>query len=231
LETGGTCEKFVTAIQIYVIGAIENSVLKNRIQEAFEIFQANIVGLEGVLVFDTAKIDVELDEGFNKAIKDTNATDDGGEVATIVGGAAAALACMLLLILLIRRNRTSDDVSHLKLEDEGDDTFIKEFGDTATNPSDYETRNAHVIGEADSIFSGWTGYSPKQRHEDDVDAILGKLGQETGDVHKCSSATCEICEASRQGGVQFVPTGTPPRPEIIPSDASREYLADDTVEL
>jgi hypothetical protein len=168
------------------------------------------VGLEGVLVFD---------EGFNKGIDGTNATDDDGvEVATVIGVAAGGLAFMLLLILLIRRNRTLDDVSHL--EDEGDDTFIKEFGDTTTNPSDYETRNAHVIVEADSIFLGWTGYSPKQREEDDVDAILGKLDQETRDVHEYSSPTFEICEASRQGGVQFVRTGTPQRPEIILSDAS-----------
>jgi hypothetical protein len=166
------------------------------------------VRLEGVLVFD---------EGFNKGIDGTNATeDDGVEVATVIGVAAGGLAFMLLLILLIRRNRTFDDVSHL--EDEGDGTFIKEFGDTTTNPSDYKTRNVHVIVEAGSIFLGWTGYSPKQREEDDVD-------------NKYSSPTFEICKASRQGGVQFVPTGTPRRPEIIPSDASQEYLADNTVEL
>jgi hypothetical protein len=130
LDADGTCEKFITAIQIYVIGTIENNVLKNRTQAAFESFGPTLldlrVGLEGVLVFD---------EGFNKGVGGTNATDDNGvEVATVIGVAAGGLAFMLLLILLIQRNHTSDDVSHL--EDKGDDTFIKEFGDTATNPSD-----------------------------------------------------------------------------------------------
>ena len=147
--------------------------------------------------------------------------------------AAGLLTLLLLIVLLARRRRSSsDEVSHLKLDDEGDETFIREF-DSNTDDSPYKSRRAHVVGEEDSIFSGWTGYTKGGGSDDGSrrEALEPHLGRAHGDVHVCSSATCEVCERRRQQGLQFIPTGAPPRPQTLPNDAEREYFADDTVEL
>ena len=170
------------------------------------------------------------------AISGASSVNEGPSPSLYVTVAAGCLALLLIIVLLARRNRDSDEVSHLKLEDEGDETFVREFEDTATTDSQYKARKAHVVGEEDSIFSGWTGYTKGGAGSDDGsmrqhDGFDAHLGRPHGDVHVCSSATCEVCERRRQQGLQFVPTGTPPRPRNVPFDAEREYVADDTVEL
>lgn len=153
-----------------------------------------------------------------------------------IGAAAGALALLLLLILFVRRNRRNqddDEVSHLKLEDDdGDGTFIQELASEGTPEREYRSgRDIHVIGETDSIFSDWTGYTGKRPTKDGNGMNNGRLGHVHTDVHHCSSATCEVCELRRQQGVNFVATGSPVRPRSLPKDASREYAADDTVSL
>lgn len=156
------------------------------------------------------------------------AVDDSVNVATVIGASAGGLALILLLVLLVRRTQSDEEVSHLKLDDEGDETFIREFDASSGGSVNYETRNVHVVGEADSIFSGWTGYTPNDKNG--IEVMGGLNPHEKGDVHFCSSATCEVCERKRQQGIQFIPTGKSAPPQI-PSDASRQYLSNDTVEL
>lgn len=203
--------------------------LKARIKEAFEVYATFLSLLAAklgyVLAVDVDKIEVETLGDFNNAIRGGGVAEDPVNVATVIAATAGGLAFVLLLVLLVRRRQAEDEVSHLKLEeDEGEDTFIREFASTASSPSRdeaYERRNVHVVGEADSIFSGWTGYTPREKSTEE---------DGYGDVHKCSSATCEVCEQRRQRGIQFIPTGSPARPQL-PSDSSRDYVADDTVEL
>lgn len=202
--------------------------MEGRIIEAFQVFNGLIPMLSGqaVQVSQNVVVTKQNNRTPSNSEGEKLVQDDSVNVATVIGATAGGLAFLLLIVLLARRRTDADEVSHLKLNEDGEDTFIREFETTGSNPSGeegYETRNVHVVGEADSIFSGWTGYT---QH--------GKSGEETdvpeSNVHKCSSATCEVCEARRQQGIQFIPTRSPTRPQI-PSDASREYLADDTVEL
>lgn len=202
--------------------------MEGRIVEAFQVFNGLIPMLSGqaVQVSQNVVVTKQNNRTPSNSEGEKLVKDDSVNVATVIGATAGGLAFLLLIVLLARRRTDADEVSHLKLNEDGEDTFIREFETTGSNPSGeegYETRNVHVVGEADSIFSGWTGYT---QH--------GKSGEETdvpeSNVHKCSSATCEVCEARRQQGIQFIPTRSPTRPQI-PSDASREYLADDTVEL
>ncbi len=205
---------------------VTDTVMKGRIIEAFQVFKDLISLLSNDQVTITGDVTVESDEGgdVSRAEGDELVADDSVSVATVIGATAGGLALLLLIVLLVRRKTEEDEVSHLKLDENGDDAFIREFETTASSGDEgYEPRNVHVVGEADSIFSGWTGYTPHMRTDDDMDA-------HERDVHKCSSATCEVCEAKRQQGIQFIPTGSPAR-QHIPLDASREYVSDDTVEL
>jgi hypothetical protein len=153
-----------------------------------------------------------------------------------IGAAAGALALLLLLVIFVRRSRGHQDdeeVTHLKLQDDGDTTFIQELAsDDGTPERNYLSRGAHVVGENDSIFSDWTGYSGKRpKDANGRDRNTGRLGHISTDVHQCSSATCEVCEQRRQLGVKFIAAGSPPRPDSLPNNASRDYAANDTVSL
>jgi hypothetical protein len=209
-----------------------DDILKKRIAAAFANFSNLLKFLaeqDGAEIGEISVKKVETDGEFDSVITGPPPAEETLNVATVIGATAGGLAFILLIVLLAaRRNQGEDEVSHLKLEeDEGEGTFIREFETTASSPSrdeGYEARNVHVVGEADSIFSGWTGYTARDKSAEDMDMY------DQGDVHKCSSATCEVCEQRRQQGIQFIPTGSPVRPQL-PSDSSRDYIADDTVEL
>ena len=181
----------------------------------------------------------EIDTGADGAdgIQDSETTSrESAKSAPYIAAAAGALALLLLLVLFVRRSKRNneDEVSHLKLEDDdGDATFIAEMESDAGSPKrEYESRDIHVVGENDSVISHWTGYT--KRALDDTfeeDPATGRLGHISTDVHHCSSATCEVCERNRQRGVTFLSTESPSHPPSLPSDASREYAASDTVSL
>jgi hypothetical protein len=168
-----------------------------------------------------------------KAVDGSNAAGSENNAGKIIGATAGALAFLLFIMFLAKRNRNDDEVSHLKFVNDDvndDETFVQEFESKARDERD---RRAHVVGESDSVVSGWTGYSMDDEYSQHSDRS-GRLGHTKGDVHMCSSATCEVCERKRQMGVTFVKTTTPPtpsRPESLPSDASREYVAEDVVAL
>jgi hypothetical protein len=236
-DDGCTSTKFSTVLQVW--SDEETATLRDRAQKAFALFLALLASENGI-GSDAFKISVEKSidpgdgTGVNNIQSGTNAVADEGLTAGgAVGIAAGCLALLLLLVLLVRRRRDSDEVSHLKLEEEGEATFIHEL-DSASQPSnEYSPKNVHVVGEEDSIFSGWTGYPAKDAafSDDHSEGVEGILGQRHGDVHACASATCEVCERRRQQGLQFIATGSPPRPGGLPSDAARDYVAEDTVEL
>lgn len=226
-----TCtDEFRLDFNVFHDNTVGKEVWSNRIEEAFSVFGYLIDGRSGLDFDSDSDVSVQDDRGFDGAEGGPPPVeDDSVNVAAVIGASAGGLALILLIVLLVRRRQAEDEISHLKLEEDGagDDTFIRELETTASSPSrdeGYESRNVHVVGEADSIYSGWTGYTPHEHDENEM------ANNETGDVHKCSSATCEVCERRRQQGIQFIPTGSPARPQI-PSDASREYMADDTVEL
>ena len=196
--------------------------IRQRVVEAMSVIMSLLLGEDGIYSVDINKPGGGAGVA-SKAVDGNNST--GSDAGKIVGATAGALALLMLIMFLAKRNR-DDEVSHLKFED--DDTYVNEFEGPGKG------RRAHVVGEADSVMSGWTGYSMDDEYSQD-DSDNGKLGHTKGDVHMCSAATCEVCERRRQQGVVFVKTNsiasTPSRPSSIPSDASRDYVAEDVVML
>ena len=199
--------------------------------DAFTEFSELINKLgRGSLNFDPANVNVgEAPRGpVGAGNSELELQDGSATTPMVIGAVAGGLAFILLLVLLARRSNDNDEdiISHLKLEEDNEDALLREYASTGSMRSDedrYETRNVHVVGEADSVFSGWTGYTKNGRSGEDMDA-------HQGDVHKCSSATCEVCEQRRQQGIQFIPTSSFLVPHL-PYDTERQYLADDTVLL
>lgn len=108
-------------------------------------------------------------------------------------------------------------------------------GNNRRNP-----RLAHIVGEDNSILSSWSYYNDKEKSKGELDHYDLSKDPRSGlariangnNVHKCSSATCEICEAQRQSGLQFVPVAMPGYShESLPEESQRVYLAEDTVQL
>ena len=238
--TSGQCtERFEVTLEASYIaelfGNSEKKEVNKNIQKALEeLLDKLVMSIDNIKGYNIKYVETneEASTGPDAAIAQNNVARSYRS-RNIIGAAAGLLTLLLLIVLLARRRRSSsDEVSHLKLDDEGDETFIREF-DSTTDDSPYKSRRAHVVGEEDSIFSGWTGYT-KGGGSDDGSRREGfepHLGRAHGDVHVCSSATCEVCERRRQQGLQFIPTGAPPRPQTLPIDAEREYFADDTVDL
>lgn len=183
------------------------------------------------------------DEAFVAGVQGRSVEDDddlsaGGAVAV----AMSALLILLLLLLFVRRRRQqhSYEVKHQELDDVYDDeTYLRDAAEVSSdenNSPDREKRISHVVGDGDSVITSWTGYTNGQDSIDGANGLLGARARANAtkaqDVHKCSSATCEVCEYRRQAGLQFVPTFMPSHSNLRPPvDAEREYGATDTVQL
>jgi hypothetical protein len=227
-----TCE---SVFQVWGPDDVLDGVWSERLSDAIKLFfplmeQTTVWYESGQTINPTITSSTDKD-GTDAVVDENNSVDSSTRAGPYIGAAAGTLALLLLILFLVRRNQNDDDESrHLKLPDDGDDTFVKEFGSDST-PRDYEGRDVHVVGEEDSIFSHWTGYTGRR---DGVEMEYNdRLGHVSTDVHQCASATCEVCERRRQQGVCFIATGgnVPTRTPSLPSDASRCYVADDTVEL
>ena len=229
-------------LNVWTKGDVDEETLKKRLAYALEYYMGKLVTdidwvkgvTEGPLVEETGggtgSGDGNGGGGDSNAIEEMELSQSKSKAGPYIGAAAGTLAFILLLILLVRRRRNRADEemsSHLKLDDDDDDTFFQDVGSEGSPNPEYLGREAHVVGEADSIYSHWTGYTGKKAG--DVNADKGT----TTDVHHCSSATCEICERRRQMGVDFVSARTASLtfPPTLPSDASRDYILEDTVEL
>ena len=167
-------------------------------------------------------------------VTDSNFSQQGTGIRAgpFIGSATGMLAVLLLLVLFVRRRNRYDleTVSHLKLDDDEDDDTFYNGSETSNFQNEYNTRDVHIIGEGDSVVSHWTGYTGNEKpvYRDNLysDGLM-----RASDVHQ---TTYEINEKKRQAGVSFVSTRTasfPSRTPSIPSDASRDYIADDTVQL
>jgi hypothetical protein len=166
---------------------------------------------------------------------DERSSEDGVETGGYITIALSALVLLLLLLFAVRRrNEYHSSFTHKQFVNEGgdydddDSTYAK----GSSEEDSHQERNVHVVGEADSVFSGWTGYTGDR----DRGGLHSDGGSQSNtpqyqDVHKCSSATCELCEAKRRSGLQFVPTKMPSHSSHLPSNSSRRYLTQDTVHL
>ena len=169
--------------------------------------------------------------------------DEGLNAGGFVGVAIGGLILVLLLLFFVRHRRSdSNAVKHYQLEDVMDDeTYLRDIdGETMpSSPGSYDdgVRQSYILGEDDSIMSGWSGHTRRLdgganllRTRPTFDGGQGNGLYKKQDVHKCSSAMCEVCETQRQSGLQFVPSGMPSHASV-PRNASRSYLAKDTVDL
>jgi len=210
--------------------------MKNDVQGVVEVYTpcSSIVFTPGD-GDDTDIIGIDTERGTSNS-----GLRAGGKVGIAIG----SLILALLLLLLVRRRRkrsnTVEDVKHVELDDDAEqETYLKDIdGDGSSytgsmrDSGDASPRAAHVVGEADSVYSGWTGYTADGASGGGANGNLGEghLGQ---DVHICSSATCEICEQRRQTGatgVDFIPTDMS-HSASLPENATRDYISKDTVDL
>ena len=204
--------------------------------------------------------DKETDPGPEVAgIQDDGVEDSGLSTFAAMVLAAGALVIVLFALLFTRQRRraTPYHLRHHKMVDDGfgdadafgedDSTYLQDTNslhahhlgrgglDAEGGPSPDDTRMAHVVGENDSVVSGWSRSHFSSENQHDAAAYgFGGLGLVAGtNVHKCSSATCDVCEAQRQSGLQFVPTAMPSHSfENLPADLNdRKYLAEDTIQL
>jgi len=192
----------------------------------------------------TGEVTLEVTEKISiDGVIEGNQSRQGARAGPFIGAATGMLAVLLLLVLLVRRRNRYDEeqVSHLKLDDEDDTDYYGSEGDSIVR-NECNTRDTHIVGEGDSVISHWTGYTGRSSKPEgdayadytvnyDRDGLL----RPRSDVHHCSSATCEKCDTDRQAGVNFIKTGAaaslPSRTHSLPSDASRDYVAEDTVML
>jgi hypothetical protein len=240
-DGGADCD-LQCASNLYYYGDLSSDEVRDRINAALLKYmmllddvtnwypqgQTPTVGIE--------EIDTGADGPDNLEITEAESRESS-KAGPYIGLAAGVLALLLLAMLLVvrnRRNNADEEVSHLKLEDDGDETFVQELAsDEGTPEREYQSRGVHVIGETDSIMSHWTGYTGRRTIEDSFESELGngRLGHLRTDVHQCSSATCEVCEQKRQQGVNFIATGSYTQPVLLPRDASRDYSIEDSVSL
>jgi hypothetical protein len=155
------------------------------------------------------------DDGVPIPDDDTNSTDRG-VVAPIVQSSqessngnditgagifgiilAALIMLMALIALLIRRRRTYGRRQLNKLDQ--NDTFMIDDGTTNNNGSASPGR---FHDEDDSMLDSRYGMYPEGQTEG---MILGSKNVHQ-DVHKCTSATCNLCEARRRNTIAFLPT-------------------------
>jgi len=247
-DDNGVCSATCTTDANY-IGALTSDEFKLRLLDAFEMYLTMMDNVYKAWYpqqeITSENIDINESDTAGTGVDgvitgNQSRAQQGLRAMPFIGTATGLLAVLLLSVLFVRRrNRYDEEVSHLKLDESADDTLYE--GDSVEN-HEYNTRNIHIVGEGDSVISHWTGYTGRGSQNKDNsyevaynngDYRDGIMRGRSGDVHQCSSATCEICAESRQAGVSFIKTGNsiPIRNHSLPSDASREYIAEDTVML
>jgi len=164
-------------------------------------------------------------------------------------------SCILLLIIAIvavRRRRVTQYKTKTLYEDDDVALFSKTIdmyskiphGDTetvSTASSNWRrARGAHVMGEGDSVCAADTGSIIDDLREAESRSLYGAspraggldedlLSRDSNDVHRCQSATCDVCAQRR--GLVFVPTDSTESYRSLCSPASRSYQSNDTVHL
>ena len=219
-ELGGSCYKTVIPADVYYSGDDIAGIVA-RIQDAIDGHEWNVPGLMKVSP-------VDRDNGGVSAIQQNRSEEEDDKIgpAGFLAVAAAALVLLLLAVMVARRRRRDEIVKHVELGDD-DDTYLKDM--EADSQGSSPSRVARVVGEDDSVGTGWAS---SRAGDFPMDGYFTNLESRPShqDVHVCSSATCDVCESRRRAGIQFVPTGTPSiKHPPMPPDSPRQYAADDTV--
>eukprot|EP00977_Amphora_coffeiformis_P028857 scaffold37572_cov176-Amphora_coffeaeformis.AAC.2 len=174
------------------------------------------------------------------AIATTRESEEGVQTGGYISISVAAALLLLMLLFVVRRRSVYESaMKHKQFIDEVDecetDTYLK---DSDIDSQDQQNRQVHVVGEADSVFSGWSGYTTSRETRRDngglhPDQYGGSMDDSflKQDVHKCASATCELCEQKRRAGIQFVPAKMPGHSSYVATDSPRHYMMEDTVTL
>jgi hypothetical protein len=174
---------------------------------------------------DDGGIDIpQSDRDGTPAVEESQASPESKNIAAagIFGIVLAFLVLMALLALLLRRHRRN---ARRRLAKGLNETYVLDAGNTQGPYTD-----------EDSMLDSRYGMYPEGRTEN---MVLG-IRDIHHDVHKCASATCNLCEARRRNGLTFLPASGPAGqrpPNLVPNttpmteDASRSYGVDDTVEL
>lgn len=166
-------------------------------------------------------------------IAEQNQEHQENDISTpaIIAVAGAGLALLLLLICAANRNH-QDPLQHKALEDDlppDDDTYLKDIDNASDDSRAWDIRLTHVVGEENSVVTNWTDYTSQ------LDSIRNKRrsSRSAHDVHKCASATCQVCENRRRSGVkpgvQFIPAFKPSM--SVSEPGAREYGHEDTVDM
>jgi len=219
-NAGGECIRTVIPVVVYYDGT-DTSAIPAEVEAAINNHQWNVPGLvETFPVQDSA--------GVTAIEQQQVADDDRIGPAGYLTLAAAGLVLVLLAVMMARRQRRDEIVKHVELGDDDDETYLRDMEADSNQSS--PNRLARVVGDDDSMGTGWTGGS---RLDGTADGWFANTESRPShqDVHVCSSATCEVCERNRQSGVQFIPSGATLTHPPLPPDNPREYGADDTVEL
>jgi hypothetical protein len=151
-------------------------------------------------------------------------------IGGLVGVVLAALFLILVVLFAARRKQKNQyALKHHALDEYDDSTYLKDDFEATSVSS---KRQAHIVNEDDSIFSGLTSHGAGKSGRTGLDPPSSLLATRPyqRDVHVCTSATCEVCENRRQSGLQFIPA-------VMPSHSSdslsrpRSFVAQDTVQL
>ena len=172
------------------------------------------------------------------AIGTNRESEEGVQTGGYISISVAAALLLLMLLFVVRRRHDYDSAMKHKhfideFEEDETETYLK---DSDADSHDQQDRQVHVVGEADSVFSGWSGFTGDRRRDNEglyPDQYGGSLDDSflNQDVHKCSSATCELCEQKRRAGIQFVPAKMPGHSSYMSTDYPRHYMMGDTVNL
>ena len=173
-------------------------------------------------------------DGFTAATTERTSQRQGLSWAgAIIVAMGALLFCLLGIATFQKHRRDTAPLRHKALDDDGvyveEETYLRDDeSDHSWYPS--TPRRTHVVGEDNSVASGWTGYTGARSTTNRQRGLY----ESDHDVHQCSSATCDVCELRRQAGLQFIPTGMPgsgndsiaetaSRFSSIPESATRNY--------
>ena len=266
-----TCTNADVSADVRFNDGVDDSLIEGAIYDAFLARCAEMKEIEGVVdtfdpcptiavtpgavgdgtieeteppIIDDGGVPIPDDDGTNSTgvapvVEQNQKSSDKEKDLTGAGIFGIVMLFLVLLAFLIffmhRRRRRNYDRRRLAKLDQND-TFMIDDGNNSPNSA------GRFSDEDDSMIDSRYGMYPEGQSEG---MILGsrKLNQ---DVHKCSSATCNLCESRRQSNISFLPTTNAGilgiRPLHVPVDAppsandttkitSRTFGVDDTVVL
>ena len=195
-------------------------------------------------IIDDGGVPIPNDDGANSTdvapvVEQNQKSSSDDKDLTGAGVFGIVMLFLVLLAFLVffmhRRRRRNYERRRLAKLDQNDTFMIDDGNLSPSSPGRFSDGD-------DSLMDSRYGMYPEGQTEG---MILGARNMNQ-DVHKCSSATCNLCESRRQSNISFLPTTNGGilgiRPLQVPTDAppstndatkttSRTYGVDDTVVL